>query len=86
MRKFVEEGGFEPYDVFDVDSPWSYADEAAAIAGLAASGVAAKAISLAGVDAVDQAHLSAIEPFRQSDGRIEFGAMFKAVLAKRAAE
>ncbi len=86
LRRFVRKGGFEPYDVFDVDSPWSYPNEPAAIAGLAASGVAAKAISLAGKDAVDKAHLSAIAPFRKSDGRIEFGATFKVVLARSATE
>lgn len=84
LREFVEAGGLEAYEVFDVDSPWSYPDEAAAIAGLAASGVAAKAISLAGEAAVDQAHLSAIQPFRQPDGSIRFGATFKVVLARRA--
>lgn len=84
LRRFVEAGGFEPYDVFDVDSPWSYPDEAAAIAGLASSGVAAKAISLAGEEAVDRAHRSAIEPFRQRDGGIRFHASYKVVLARRA--
>ena len=82
LRQFVEKGGFEAYDVFDVDSPWSYPNEQIAIAGLAASGVAAKAISLVGKDAVDKAHRSAIAPFRKADGRIEFGATFKVVLAK----
>lgn len=82
LRQFVKKGGFEAYDVFDVDSPWSYPDEPAALAGLAASGVAAKAIGLAGKAAVDKAHRSAIAPFRNADGRIEFGATFKVVLAK----
>lgn len=81
LRQFVEKGGFAAYEVFDVDSPWHYPDELAAIAGLAASGVAATAISLAGKDAVDKAHRSAIAPFRKADGRIEFGATFKVVLA-----
>lgn len=84
LRDFVKDGGLEPLEVFDVDSPWFYPDEAAAIAGLAASGVAAKAIQLAGEDAVNRAHLSAIAPFRQPDGSIEFGATFKVVLARRA--
>ena len=86
LRQFVEGGGFEFHDVFDVDSPWSYPDEAAAIAGLASSGVAAKAMSLAGKEAVDRAHLSAIDAFRQPHGRIEFGATFKVVLARRETE
>ncbi len=86
LRQFVENGRFEAFDVFDVDSPWSYPDEPAAIAGLAASGVAAKAISLAGKDAVDEAHRSAIAPYRKADGRIEFGAAFKVVLARLSTE
>ena len=86
LRQFVETGGFEAYDVFDVDSPWSYPDELAAIAGLAASGVAAKAINLVGKDAVDEAHRSAIAPYRKTDGRIEFGAAFKVVLARSSTE
>ncbi|MEM9477767.1 MAG: class I SAM-dependent methyltransferase [Pseudomonadota bacterium] len=84
LREFVERGGFQSYDMFDVDSPWFYPDQEAALAGLAASGVAAKAISLAGQEAVDQAHLSAIEPYRKADGSIEFSATFKVVLARRA--
>lgn len=82
LRKFVEAGNLKAFDVFDVESPWSYPDEATALKGLAASGVAAKAIGIAGTDAVNQAHLSAIQPFRNSDGRIEIGATFKVVLAK----
>ncbi len=83
LSAFVETGGFEPIDVFDVDSPWHYPSENAAIAGLAASGVAAKAISLAGEDAVNKAHRSAITPFHQADGSIRFGATFKVVLARQ---
>ena len=84
LRDFVRAGGLEAYDVFDVDSPWSYPDEAAAVAGLAASGVAAKAISLAGEEAVDAAHRKAVQPFRQPDGSITFAATFKVVLANKA--
>ncbi|MEM9760893.1 MAG: class I SAM-dependent methyltransferase [Pseudomonadota bacterium] len=86
LRKFVEAGGLEAYEVFDVASPWRYPDEPAALAGLASSGVAAKAIDHAGADAVDRAHESAIAPFRQPDGSIEIGATFKVVLAKRSQE
>ncbi len=86
LRTFVREGGLEAYAVFDVDSPWSYPNAEAAIAGLASSGVAAKAISLAGEAAVNRIHEAAIRPYQKPDGRIEFGATFKVVLAKRAGD
>lgn len=82
LRKFVQAGGLEAYDVFDVDSPWSYPDQSAAIAGLASSGVAAKAIGVVGSDAVDRAHLAAIAPFSRPDGSVRIGATFKVVLAR----
>lgn len=83
LRDFVEAGGLDAYQVSGVASPWSYPHEAAALAGLASSGVAARAIEVAGADKVDRVHQWALAPFRRPDGRIEIGATFKMLLAKR---
>ncbi len=40
LRQFAAGAGLDPVEVFDVDSPFIYADEAAALRGLNSSGVA----------------------------------------------
>ncbi|MFO0693719.1 MAG: class I SAM-dependent methyltransferase [Polyangiales bacterium] len=38
LRRFAEDAGLEPQEIFDVDSPWIYADESAALRGLTSTG------------------------------------------------
>ena len=81
LRQFAIDGGLEPQEVFDVDSPWLYPDKVTALKGLSSSGVAAKAIGLAGQKAVDNAYAAAIAPYRQADGSFHIGATFRVLLA-----
>jgi hypothetical protein len=60
--------GPTPFEVFDVDAPWSYPDLATAQKGLESSGVAAKAAEASGQAALYAAHAAALAPLRQSDG------------------
>ena len=82
LRKFAADAGLTPVEVFDVDSPFIYADEATALKGLASSGVAARALEKAGEQAVNEAHASAIAPFRQPDGSFRLGATFRCLVAQ----
>jgi SAM-dependent methyltransferase len=82
LRKFAAAAGLEPVEVFDVDSPFVYADEATAVRGLNSAGVAARAMESSSEQAVTQAHADAIAPFRQPDGSYRIKATFRCLLAQ----
>ncbi len=82
LRRFATDAGLEPVDMFDVDSPWIYADEAAALRGLSSTGNAIRAIERAGEDSVTQAYVKAIAAFRQPDGSIHASGWFRCLLAR----
>ncbi|MEJ1936190.1 class I SAM-dependent methyltransferase [Nostoc sp. NIES-2111] len=82
LRAFAEAAGLAAEDVADVESPWSYPDEATALRGLASSGVAARAAALSGAEAVDAAHRAALAPFRQADGSFRIGARCRYLVAR----
>lgn len=84
LRAFAEEAGLRPLSVQDVDCPWVYPDEATALRGLGASGVAARAAAIAGRAAVDAAYATAIAPFRQPDGSFLIGARCRILVAEPA--
>ncbi len=82
LRQFAAAAALDPIEVFDVDSPFIYADEAAALSGLNSSGVAARAMENTSEQAVTEAHAKAIAPFRQSDGSYRIEASFRCLLAR----
>jgi len=82
LRKFAAGAGLKPVELFDVDSPFVYADEASAIRGLNSSGVAARAMESSSEQAVTKAHATAIAPFRQPDGSYRIKATFRCLLAE----
>jgi SAM-dependent methyltransferase len=82
LRQFATGAGLNPVEVFDVDSPFIYADEASALRGLNSSGVAARAMENTSEEAVTEAHATAIAPFRQSDGSYRVAASFRCLLAR----
>lgn len=82
LRRFAADADLKPVDVFDVDSPFVYADDATAIRGLNSAGVAVRAIENAGEQAVTQVHAKAISPFRQPDGSYRIRATFRCLLAQ----
>lgn len=81
LRAFATAGGLTPVQVFDVDCPWIYPDEATALRGLDSSGVACRAMEHAGEAAVTAAHRAALAPFRQADGAFRIGARFRCLVA-----
>jgi hypothetical protein len=82
LRRFAVDAGLDPVEVFDVDSPFVYPDEATAIRGLNSSGVAARAMEHASAQAVTQAHAAAIAPFRQPDGSYRIAGTCRCLLAR----
>lgn len=82
LRQFATRAALEPVEVFDVASPFIYADEATAMRGLNSSGVAARAMENTSEQAVTEAHAKAIAPFRQSDGSYRIEASFRCLLAR----
>ena len=81
LRAFAHGAGLEPGEIFDVESPWSYASLEEGIRGLGSSGVAARARNASGAEAVDQAHAEALGAFRQSDGSFCVPAVFRCLVA-----
>ena len=83
LRRFATDAGLEPIDVFDVDSPWIYADETAALRGLTSTGNAVRAMEHSGEDAVTAAYAKAIPAYRQPDGSVRASAWFRCLVARR---
>jgi SAM-dependent methyltransferase len=82
LRQFAIDAGLKPVEVFDVDNPFSFADEASALRGWASSGVAVRACEHAGDAAVREAHAKAIAPFRKPNGSYRIGASFRCLVAQ----
>ncbi len=82
LRAFASGAGLEPLEVFDVHSPWHYADLRTARRGQLSSGVAARAIAHSGDEAVQAAIKRATEPFRQPDGSYTVGARYRCLTAR----
>ena len=82
LRTFAVNAGLTPVEVFDVESPFIYADEATAVRGLNAAGVAVRAMENSSEEAVTEAHARAIAPFRRPDGGYRIKATFRCLLAR----
>lgn len=82
LRKFASDAKLTAVAVFDVESPFEYPDEATAVRGLNAAGVAVRAMENTSEQAVSEAHAKAIRPFRQSDGSYRIKASFRCLLAR----
>jgi SAM-dependent methyltransferase len=83
LRQFATDAGLEPIELFDVDSPWIYADKTAALRGLTSTGNAVRAMEQIGESVVTEAYEKAIAPFRQPDGSYRATAWFRCLLARR---
>ncbi len=82
LRSFASDAGLEPIAVFDVDSPWIYADETAAMRGLMSTGNAVRAMEHSGAQAVAEMYARVLVPFRQPDGSYQASAWFRCLLAR----
>ena len=75
-------GRAPPLEVFDIDCPFVYPDEATAMRGLNSAGVAVRAMETSGEQAVTRAHAEMIAPFRLPDGSYRIEATFRRLLAR----
>jgi SAM-dependent methyltransferase len=82
LRKFAEDAGLHPIEVFDVDSAFHYSDLETGVRALNSTGVAIRAMENSSKDAVSQAHREALAPFRQADGSYFAAAKFRCLLAR----
>jgi hypothetical protein len=82
LREFATKAGLEPMEVFDVDSPFHYADLSTALRGLMSSGNAIRAAELSSDDAVRIAYTGSLEGFRQADGSYRIGAAFRCLFTR----
>jgi SAM-dependent methyltransferase len=82
LRAFAAGAGLVPEEVFDVESPFRYADLDSGMRGLGSSGVAARARQTSGSEAVDEAHRRALGPFGQPDGSYCIPATFRCLVAR----
>jgi SAM-dependent methyltransferase len=82
LKSFATGAGLHPVEVFDVDSPFCYASLELAIRGLGSSGVAERARRHSGDEAVDAAHASALQKFRQEEGGYRIPATFRCLIAR----
>jgi SAM-dependent methyltransferase len=64
LEALVSEAGMKPGPVEVVDIPWEYPDEATLLRGLLSSGPAIRASQHSGEDAVREAVLKAVAPYR----------------------
>lgn len=74
-------GVLRPVESFDVDCPWSHPDEATALRGVSAAGVAGRAIAHVGEAAFAAAIRAAFAPFRRPDGGYRIGAACRCLVA-----
>jgi SAM-dependent methyltransferase len=81
LRAFALKGGLTPIDMFDVDTPWFYRDEATALRGMASSGTATAIIAHSGETTFSEAVSAALAPFRQPDGSFRSGARARCLVA-----
>jgi SAM-dependent methyltransferase len=82
LRAFASGAGLKPVGVSDVSCPWTYPDLETALRGLAASGVAIKAMENASEEKLNAAHAAALKPFKRPDGSYRVGATFRCLFAR----
>jgi SAM-dependent methyltransferase len=81
LETFATRGGLTPGERRDVPSVWSFPDEETLLRALKSTGFAVKAIELAGEDAVTEAVLAAVAPYRTSDGGYRIENVFSYMIA-----
>jgi SAM-dependent methyltransferase len=77
LEQLLRSGGLRVVGFGDVETVWSYPDEATALAGLLASGPVVVAIEHAGEPAVRQAVIEFLEPFRTAAGGYQLTNVFR---------
>jgi len=82
LRDLAARAGLRVEAVEDVKADVAYPDLATALRGLNSSGVAARAMAVAGEETVTAAHTDALAPFRRADGSYRIGATFRCLFTR----
>lgn len=83
LRTVLESAGLQMSAMRVVSCPWIYPDDCVALRALMAGGSAARAIEAAGEEAVREAILETIAPFRRRDGSYRLENVFRLAIAGR---
>jgi SAM-dependent methyltransferase len=81
LETFAGRGGLMPGERRNVPCVWSFVDQMTLLRALKSTGFAVKAIEIAGEDAVDDAVLAAVAPYRTSDGGYRIENVFTYLIA-----
>lgn len=81
LEALVTDAGLTPTTVAEVDTLWTYADTETALRGLLSAGPAVRAVEHAGAQAVRDAVMPAIAPFKTASGSYELGNKFLYLVA-----
>lgn len=81
LEALATQAGLTPTKVVDVDCPFVYRDEATALRGLLSGGPPMRAIQHAGEQAVRDAVVKAIAPFKTASGGYELQNKFRYLIA-----
>ena len=81
LRQFASDAGLKTVEVFDVNCPLTYPDEATALRGWSSSGNAVRVMETTSEQAVADALTGAIAPFRQPDGSVSISGSYRCLLA-----
>lgn len=82
LNALAQAAGLAIDSVFDVTATVIYPDRKTALRGLNSSGVAVRAIGIAGEAAVTEAHAAALAPFVRPDGSYRIGAVLRCMLCR----
>jgi SAM-dependent methyltransferase len=81
LETFAARGGLTSGERRDVPCVWTFHDEETLLRALKSTGFAVKAIEVAGEEAVNDAVLAAVAPYRTSDGGCRIENVFTYVIA-----
>jgi SAM-dependent methyltransferase len=81
LEKFAERGALKTGQRRDVPCVWSFPDEQILLRALKSTGFAVKAIDVAGEEAVSEAILAAVAPYRTSEGAYRIENVFTYAIA-----
>ena len=82
LAEMAHQAGLEPMDVFDVDCPFIYPDEATALRGMLSPGPAVAAMKKAGESHIREAVRAALQPFRGNNGGYHLKNRFRYLIAR----
>jgi SAM-dependent methyltransferase len=82
LETLLDSAGFDTEEVFDVDTPYCYPDEATFVRALGSAGPCVKAARTVGDEKLAAVMVEAGAPYRQDDGSYRFENVFRLAIAR----